>query len=496
MKIVKYVFLLLVLAAIAITVFIATQNGSYSITEQKVINVPRPVLYKYITEYKNWENLGLLKDADSTANYNYSNATSGNGAFMQWQKSSTTGKVTTIALVENDSISQQAVINDLESQISWKFKDTLNSTKVTVKLTGNLTFSEKANALMHGGIDNSFETTVSKGLDNLNAFLVTELRKYNIEVEGLVTKTGAFYLGHTSTGSIKGINETAASNFAKLQAFVAQNKITTAGYPFILYKNLDKTAQTATYTFAIPIKDEIFTAAGSEYEGGKITPHTALKTTLTGDYSHLQKAWKKAIDYINQKVLQENKTGSYIQVFATGSKQTRRPSQWQTDIYIPIGASANESADTMATDAPLPPINNTTAAKPATGIQPKPAGTSAKPANTGQTAKPASGTAPAAQKPAGATTTPKPSGTTTAKTGTSAKPAASTTATKPASTATTGNTPKSTGSNTATATKPAETTTKKPATNTGTGTTAKPKPAAKKPAESRADDMNPPRADD
>lgn len=492
MKIVKYVFLLLVLAAIAITVFIATQNGSYSIKEEKVINVPRPVLYNYINEYKNWENLGLLRDADSTANYNYSNATSGNGAFMQWQKSSTAGKITTVALADNDSISQKAIINDLESQISWKFKDTLNSTKVSVTLTGNLTFSEKANALMHGGIDNSFEKTLSKGLDNLNAFLVTELRKYNIEIEGLVTKTGIYYLGHTTTGSIKDINTIATENFAKLQAFVAQNKITTAGYPFILYKNLDKAAQTATYTFAIPIKDEIFTAAGSEYEGGKITPHTALKTTLTGDYSHLQKAWKKAGDYINQKVLQENTTGTYIQVFATGSKQSRRPSQWQTDIYIPIGASAAEPADAMATDALLPPINNTTAAKPAAGTQPKPTattakpGTTVKPATTGQTVKPST-TSPATQKPA-SVTTPKPAGTAT-------KPAATTTGNKPATTGS-GTTAKPTGSNPGTTTKPA-TTAKKPATTTGTGsTTPKPKPAAQKPAASRADDMNPPRAED
>jgi len=492
MKIVKYVVLLLLLASIAITVFIATQDGSYTVKKEKVINVPRAVLYNYINEYKNWENLGLLNSADSTATYSYSNATAGTGAYMNWQKNSTTGRITTVAAADNDSISQKADINDLESLISWRFKDTLNSTKVSVKLSGKLTFTEKAYAIMQGGIDNGFEKTLTKGLENLDAFLVTELRKYNVDVEGLVTKNGAFYIGQTATGSVADVSAKAQAHFAVLQVFVKQNKIVTTGQPFILYKNLDKAAQTATYTFAIPIKDEIFTTPGSEYEGGKINRYTALKTTLKGDYTHVSKAWKAAGSYINEKSLQENTTGTYIEVFAKGSAQTRRPSQWETDIYIPIGAPA--PVDVMDMDIPLPPINNTTA-KPAGGTAPvRAVNTAAKPATTGTTQKPATATPkPSAQKPAtgNGSTTAKPATTTSAKpagtaTGNTAKPATTSTA-KPA---------------TGTANKPATTTakpasataTKKPATTTTA--TPKPKPAAEKPANGRLDDMNPPRAED
>ena len=67
MKIIKYVFLLLLLSAIAVTVFIATQEGKYDIKEERVIKVPKTVLFNYINEYRNWENVGILTANDTTA---------------------------------------------------------------------------------------------------------------------------------------------------------------------------------------------------------------------------------------------------------------------------------------------------------------------------------------------------------------------------------------------------------------------------------------------
>ena len=77
MKIIKYVFLLLLLSAIAVTVFIATQEGKYDIKEERVIKVPKTVLFNYINEYRNWENVGILTANDTTAQYTYSENTFG-----------------------------------------------------------------------------------------------------------------------------------------------------------------------------------------------------------------------------------------------------------------------------------------------------------------------------------------------------------------------------------------------------------------------------------
>ena len=95
MKILKYIFLLLLLAGIAITVFIATQEGKYDIKKERLIKVSKPVLYNYINEYKNWENVGILSGNDTTAVYTFSQNTAGRDAFMAWKKNSKEGKVQT-----------------------------------------------------------------------------------------------------------------------------------------------------------------------------------------------------------------------------------------------------------------------------------------------------------------------------------------------------------------------------------------------------------------
>ena len=517
MKIVKYIFLLLLLAAIAVTVFIATQEGKYNIKKDKVISVPRTLLYNYINDYKNWENLDLLASADTTAAFTYSENAVGKGAFMSWVKDKNTGRVQTINIAANDSISQKADINDLESDILWSFKDTLNSTKVSVRLKGKLTFSEKAAALLNGGMDNQIESSLEKGLDNLNNFLVKEIKVYTIDVAGIVSKNGTYYLGQKATSSPEDVNVKATATFDKLIAFAKENNITVTGRPFIIYKGSTKGKENITYTYSIPIKDEMFTSPGSDYEGGKLTSFNALKTTLKGDYSHLPKAWQAAAKHINEKALQENTTGQYVEVYTKNVHQSRRPSAWMTDLYIPIGPESAPAIDSTAIVPATAPANGSV--KPAVPVRrpatatgtttpAKPASTTTKPAGTGSNQ--ASTSTTTAAKPAGtraATTTPKPAGittkpaTSTATTPASASRAAGTTtktttpatSTKPSTTGTT----KPASNSTSTATKPA-TSTSKPATTTTKPATSTTKPATTKPrtpTTSGKDDLNPPRAE-
>lgn len=440
MKIVKYVFLLLLLAVVAISVFIATQEGKYDIKKVSIIKVPKMVLYNYINEYKNWENLGILTGSDTTAVYTYSEKSSGNGAEMSWKKDNSTGQIKTIRLTENDSIVQKAVIDGLNSDISWKFKDTLKYTKVTIRMKGDLSFMEKANIFLRGGgnVNKVMESSLDKGLKNLNSFLVEELSKNSVEVKGLITKTGSFYIGHAVTSKIEDINKKSAETFPKLLGFMKKNKIVKKGSPFILYRNYNKTEGTASYVVCIPIKDEMFTSPGSEYEGGKYVDFKALKTSLKGDYSHLPKAWDKAHAYITEKALEENTTGTYIELYSKGVLKSKRPSEWITDLYIPIGAPTilpvTDSIHTPAAVVPVKPAAvkpTTEGARPATTTANKPVSTTPKPAATATGTKPAAATS----KPAGTTGT----GTTTSKPA-EPKPAtpkpASTTTAKPATTTT------------------------------------------------------------
>jgi len=406
MKIVKYVFLLIILAALALTVFIATQNGKYTVEQQKVIYAPRAVLYGYVNDYENWQNLNLLTGTDSTATYTLSGNTAGKGATMAWKKDGTDGTIQTITATDNDSIRQKAVINGLNSDIRWAFKDTVGATKVTIKINGELSFTEKAQALFeHGNIDRTFEAGISRGLDNLNVFLVSDLKKFDISVKDIVLKNGAFYLGHTITSTKAEVNKIAAATFQKLFAFTKKNKIVVAGAPFILYKNFKKGRDTITYTLSIPIKEEIYTMPGSEYEGGRLMPFNALKTSLKGDYSHLSKAWDAAYKHIAEKGFIENPALPYVVNYAKNINDTRRPSNWVSDIYIPIGPALQTPADTL--QVPVPQLTPVTAAPATPNRSATATPASGKTTTTSATTKPNKTAAPATAKPATTTATDK-----------------------------------------------------------------------------------------
>jgi predicted transcriptional regulator YdeE len=402
MKIVKYVFLLLLLAVVAVTVFIATQEGRYDIKKERIIKVPKTVLYNYINEYRNWENVGILTGNDTTAVFAYSEKTSGEGALLSWKKEGTNGEVKTVRLVENDSIIQNAVIDNLNSEIYWSFKDTLKSTKISLRMKGQLSFTEKAYAVLKGGVEEKIESALESGLDNLDTFLVHELAVFNVEVKGLVTKRGVFYLGHAITCKISDIGKKAGEAFPKLTTFIKNNKIATDGAPFLLYKKFDKQLGTTSFLVCVPIKEEIFTSPGSDFEGGKLAPFKALKTTLKGDYSHLEKAWDAADKDIADKALQENTTGTYVEVYTKGIQQTKKPSEWVTDIYIPIGrpaiATVQENAPATAVvpagAVTTPPTTRSSAATGTTAkpTVAKPATGAVKPPVTKPSAKPVSGT--------------------------------------------------------------------------------------------------------
>jgi effector-binding domain-containing protein len=386
MKIIKYVLLLIFLFSIAATVFIATQEGKYDIKREKVINVPQPLLYDFINDYRNWENVGILTNNDTTAAFAYSGSTSGKGAVSTWKFKDTSGRIETIKAVENDSIVQRAIIDGVLSDITWGFTKVNGGTKVTVRIKGELNFSDKANAAFKGGVTEKMESTLDEGLESLKTFLTQELTAFDIEVKGRIRKLGTYYLSSTATSTIPEMNRKVTEILPKLMKFISENKIVTTGSPFALFKTYDKQNNKTTFKVCIPIKEEIFTAPGSDIEGGRLQPFEAFKTTLKGYYSHLPKAWTKAHDTIAASGISENTTGQYIEVYTKNVSHTKKPSQWITDIYIPIGTDPVPVTTLPGEEQSATSANQTSGST--TTVQPgaaKPAATTTRPGGTGTT---------------------------------------------------------------------------------------------------------------
>ena len=366
MRILKYLLLLFLLSLVALSIFIATQKGEYYIERSRIINSPTAAVYNYVNDYRNWEDFGSWSDEDDTMSFTYPENTIGKGASYSWDGKDGAGTMTTLFAKENDSIAQKMIIDGNSSLVNWKFKDTIGGTKVTWTTKGKMNFFFKISSAISGGVDKVIGTMYEKSLSKLDKNLDYEIKTFAVKSKGLVIKPQVFYIAQTFTTEIAKINKNFKIVLPKITAFCAKNNINSSGSPFIIYHTYDVNSGLARISVALPIQSEIFLSEGSDINSGKINSFEAVKTTLSGDYSHLGQAFIKATADLNQKQLKKDPKFSFIAEYKTGKLEVRNPSKWITDIYIPLLPKVVPESNTIATipeEIPVPQTN----VEPATG---------------------------------------------------------------------------------------------------------------------------------
>ena len=340
MKILKYIFLLLLLSFISFSVFIATQKGTFHVVKSSLIHASKVNTFNYVNDFQNWEDFMNLGTNESVRN-SFTKNSIGKGAKYSWEGTEENGSVQTFLVKENDSISQKMDIDGSEFHLTWIFKDTIGGTKVTMKSKGEMSFSYKIYTALHGGASKIIGNLFEKSLANLDRNLNYEINTYTIKIGGLVRKLGSPYLKQTFTCKISAVAKNSKIVFPKLLEFCEQNKILLNGQPFIIYHTYDTDNGLTKISVCVPIKEAIITSDGSDILADELDSFQAIKTTLYGDYSHTKETLKKSKAYINQKVITPGSQFSHIAVYSISKKETKHPSKWKTDFYFPVQIKNN-----------------------------------------------------------------------------------------------------------------------------------------------------------
>lgn len=320
----------------ALTIYIATQKGNFTVKSSKLINSPKATVFSYVNDYKNWQKFSSWIDSDKDIKLSYSPVSSGNGSSLTWEGSNDIGNIQTLYTKGNDSIVQKMEFNGTSSDVFWTFKDTIGGTKVTWKSVGKMDFMLKVNAFFSGSSQNSLSKIYDKSLASLDKSLDFENTTFDIKINGIVKKLETFYLRQSFTSKISDITRNANVVFNKISTFCKQNNIALNGRPFIIYHTYDTINDLTRVSFCIPIKEQIFTSQGSDILSGKLVAFEALKTSLTGNYTYKNKALEKTIEYTTNKKIHTDTTFSHLEIFTIGKNENVPPSKWQTDIYFPI----------------------------------------------------------------------------------------------------------------------------------------------------------------
>jgi len=336
MRIIKYLFLLLLLSFVALTIYIATQKGNFTIESSKVINSPKATVFNYVNDYKNWPKFNSWISSDASMQSSFSPTTIGKGSSFTWEGNKDIGTVQTLYTKGNDSIVQKMEFNETSSDVYWSFKDTVGGTKVTWKSVGKMNFMLKVSSFFNLGTKNTLSKVYDKSLANLDKTLDFENSTFNVKVNGIVRKLETYYLRQSFTSKISDITRNANIIFPKIIAFCKQNNIKQNGKPFIIYHNYDTIKDLTRVSFCIPIKEQIFTSEGSDILSGKLIAFDALKTSLKGNTIYRDKALAETAAYTITNHILTGSTFSHLEIFTIGKNETLSPSKWLTEMYFPI----------------------------------------------------------------------------------------------------------------------------------------------------------------
>lgn len=338
MRILKYILLLLLLLSVAFVVFVATQKADYKIVRSKEIKIAPDVVFTFVS--------------DSSSNQDWSPWKSEEASFKN------------IKITPNDSLIQNITISEIKNESLMRFQKTKNGVLITWEMKGNLDFNLKLLSVLQGGVENVLGDKLEEGLENIDTYLVKELKTFNIKINGLVTKHMTNYIQQIDTCTTADFHKVSKSMLQNMISFVEKNDIEILGLPFITYESISTNDNEIIFAMCVPVEEEILTTPGSEISGGHFDEFLAVKTTLTGDYTHRKEAWNKARNYVRKNKLAEDSfNGKFIEVYKVSLPKERKPSKWVTELYVPVKkkVSAPKPKTETSEEGATTPTENTTA---------------------------------------------------------------------------------------------------------------------------------------
>lgn len=346
MKIFKYFLFLILIIFIGGSIFFATKNGTFDVAETKIIEAPVSVIYNNVQDFKNWQEWGPWMKIDSNIVINYDEKTEGEGASYSWRSDHNdvgSGSIHTLKVIPNKELDQKIAFNtpfgDIENDVYWLFEETeiQGQTKVTWGMKGEQSFMEKVfMAFQEEDMESGISEMFQSGLSNLNTIIKEEINSYIIQVDGITQYGGGYYLYNTTSSKQIEIGDKMASMLGLVMTFMEQNNLNMSGMPFTVYNEIDDLNKTVIFSTGIPVRERIITPQGSPIQCGYMKPMTVLKTTLTGKYDFLPKAYDKAKEYIAEKRLGIDQSANMFEVYSTDPGEFPNPADWKTEIYIPI----------------------------------------------------------------------------------------------------------------------------------------------------------------
>lgn len=343
MKIIKYLFFLLLILFIGGALYFATKDGSFLIEETEMIEAPVPVVFDKVNDLTTWENWGPYSENDSTTTFNYPAKKTGEGARFNWKGQDDQGSIETTKVVANKTILQHFTYDgptgEREALMLWQFEPTSSGTQVNWQVEGEHSLADKAYlSIFNQDFNTTIKNRLQQGINGLHESIRSELETYSIDVGGVTQYGGGYYMYATTATSLDGIDQKLNQLKPQVSRYMEENNITKAGQPMIIYNSYDPTNGSAIISAAIPTTTRVIVSPDSDVLCGFMPAQTVVKTTLKGDYKNLSEALSTTQRYVEENEYDRPDDGAPFAIFANNPDEVPNPADWLTEVYIPINS--------------------------------------------------------------------------------------------------------------------------------------------------------------
>jgi len=283
------ILLIIAVLIFALLLWLWMQPANYEVVRRRVIKVKPEQVYPLVADFKHWASWSPWVMHEPNATLEFSENTDVTDSWYTWQgRHIGAGKMVHKTLVENESIEQDLTFYrpmKSNSQVYWRFNSVGEHTEVTWGMRGKMPFLFRwMSKLMDGFVGKDYEM----GLAQLAMKAGDMSKPFEIEFLGEVEVEAQDYIGSHFAGSLEDMKAVIREEFTKVTQAAADNGMAGNGPPFTLYHEFNKKDKLVICDISVPVVE------AKEVEGlvsGTILGQKYMRTTLKGDYEHVEKTW-------------------------------------------------------------------------------------------------------------------------------------------------------------------------------------------------------------
>ncbi|WP_417608915.1 SRPBCC family protein [Owenweeksia hongkongensis] len=346
MKALKVILIIIAVLFGGYCIWMATLPTEYDMERTAVIDAEPEVVFTEVNTLTEWPKWSPWYKIDTTAEYEYSDVVTGEGAYYTWSSTDGnmgSGKYTNTTVVPNEEIVYTMEFEGMGgSEGYWNFEPVEDSkTKVTWGFHTEFDFFSRVWGVF---MDDMLGPQFEEGLDNLKSVSENMPKKEASPAADIsVTQVESMpYYGITDEVSWADMgSDFFAERYGALATYLGEDMKNTLSAPFAIYHVWDEENKMAKVEIAIattstkPGNDRI--KKGNTYAG------TVVKGVHLGAYDKTGDLHMALYEYVGNNNYEM--AGSPWESYVTDPGTEPDTTKWVTEIYYPVMQSSTASAE-------------------------------------------------------------------------------------------------------------------------------------------------------